>query len=170
MQESNEGNTTPLRRTIIALHRTAYRCAYTVLRGYWFVVRPRVTGAVCLLIHDQLVLLIRNTYGRAGWTFPGGMLGRRESPQLGVQREVQEEVGITLTTVQHLGQFTGRQAHRHDTVHVFLASVPNTTVQLDPGEILDARWYPLDALPPLSTYAQRAMQVWQGSFSLDKQN
>ena len=78
MQESNEGNTTPLRRIVIALHRTAYRWVYTVLRGYWFVVRPRVTGAVCLLIHDQLVLLIRNTYGRAGWTFPGGMLGRRE--------------------------------------------------------------------------------------------
>jgi len=148
---------------MIALHRTAYRWAYTVLRGYWFIARPRVTGVICLLIHNQSVLLIRNTYGRQGWTFPGGMLGRHESPDLGAQREVQEEVGITLQTVQHLGQFSGRLAHRYDTVHVFLASVPSASVTLDPGEIAEARWYPLDALPPLSTYAQRAMQIWQRS-------
>src|SRR5262249_6997927 len=96
-------------------------------------------------------------------TFPGGMLGRHESPELGARREVQEEVGITLHTIQHLGQFSGRLARRYDTVHVFLASVPNTSVTLEPGEILEARWYPLDALPPLSTYAQRAIQIWQES-------
>ncbi|MGE0821683.1 MAG: NUDIX hydrolase [Candidatus Binatia bacterium] len=136
---------------------------YAVARSYWFVVRPRVTGAVCLLVHEDTVLLIRNTYGRAGWTFPGGMLRRHEPPDLGVQREVQEEVGITVDTVQHLGQFTGRQAYRRDTVHVFAAWVSSPHVQIDPGEILEARWYSLTNLPPLSTYAQRALALWQNA-------
>ena len=147
----------------VSLRRAGYRCAYLLLRAYWFIVRPQVAGAVCLLVHDQALLLIRNTYGRQGWTLPGGMLQRREPPAVGVQREVQEEVGITLETVHKVGEFTGRQAYRHDTVHVFVAHVPNGTVELDPGEILEARWCPVADLPPLASYAQRAIHLWQRS-------
>jgi len=65
--------------------------------------------------------------------------------------------------VQSLGILTGRQAYRRDTVHIFVAQAPRATMHIDPGEILEARWFPITALPPLSLYAQRALQLWQSS-------
>ena len=148
---------------MIPLHRAGYRCAYALLRCYWFVLRPQVAGTLCLLVHEHNLLLIRNTYGRHGWTLPGGMMKRGEPPEVAMRREVQEEVGIVLDSVHGLGLFTGRQAYRRDTVHVFVAQVPSVVVSIDPGEIQEARWFPMAALPPLSLYAQRALQLWQAS-------
>ncbi len=145
----------------IPLLRAAYRCAYALLRLYWYIAEPQVRGALALLIHADQLLLIRNTYGRPGWTLPGGMMKRSEDPEAAMRREVQEEVGITTEAWQHLGVFTGRQAHRRDTIYIFTAQVPDPVIQIDPGEILDARWFPLADLPPLSTYAQRALALWQ---------
>lgn len=154
----------------IPLRRAGYRCAYTLLRGYWFLVRPRVAGVLCLIVHEHQLLLIRNTYGRQGWTFPGGMMKRGEFPEVAVRREVQEEVGITLDDVHVLGRFTGRQAYRRDTVHVFVAEAPTAAVHLDDGEILAARWFPMTALPLLSGYAERALQLWQPSLGTMPEN
>jgi 8-oxo-dGTP pyrophosphatase MutT (NUDIX family) len=145
------------------LRRFAYRCAYALLRVYWFLLRPQVRGTLCLLVHDRCLLLIRNTYGRHEWTFPGGGMKQGEVPEICVQREVQEEVGISVDQVVSLGVFTGRQAYRRDTVHVFVVQAPSAAVHIDPGEIVEACWFPLAALPPLSLYAQRALQLWQGS-------
>ena len=146
------------------LLRAGYRCAYTLLRLYWFVVQPRVRGALALLVHADQLLLIRNTYGRPVWTLPGGMMKRSEDPEVAMRREVYEEVGIaTDGLLQPLGVFTGRQAHRHDTIHIFVAQVPQVTVQIDPGEILDARWFPLAELPPVSTYTRQALALWQSA-------
>lgn len=154
---------------MITLRRAGYRCAYMLLRCYWFLVRPHVLGTLCLLVHAHQLLLIRNTYGRQDWTLPGGMMKRREDPELTIRREVHEEVGVHLDTVQSLGVLTGSQAYRRDTIHVFVAQAPSLAVSIDPGEILEARWFPLTALPPLSLYAQHALQRWQGSsFQSDK--
>jgi ADP-ribose pyrophosphatase YjhB (NUDIX family) len=146
----------------VPLLRAAYRCAYTLLRVYWFIVRPRVRGALALLIHADQLLLVRNTYGRRVWTLPGGMMKRREDPEAATRREVYEEVGIAVEGFRLVGVFTGRQAQRHDTIHIFTAEVSHPTVRTDPGEILDARWFALADLPQLSTYARRALALWQG--------
>jgi 8-oxo-dGTP diphosphatase len=143
------------------LLRTAYRCAYMLLRVYWFVVQPRMRGALALLIHADQLLLVRNTYGRRVWTLPGGMMKRNEDPEVAMRREVHEEVGILVEGLQLVGVLTGRQAQRHDTIHIFTAQVSQPVVHIDPGEILDAQWFPLTDLPRLSTYAQQALALWQ---------
>lgn len=145
----------------IPLLRAAYRCAYVLLRVYWFIVRPRVRGALALLVHADQLLLVRNTYGRHAWTLPGGMMKRSEDPEMAMRREVHEEVGISIDALQLVGVFTGRQAQRYDTIHIFAAQVAHPVLQIDPGEILDARWFPLSDLPRLSTYTRRALALWQ---------
>ena len=152
---------TGLMRLTISLRRAGYRFAYAVLRGYWFLLRPQVAGALCLIVHEHHLLLIRNTYGQSDWTFPGGMLKRGEAPEVAIRREVWEEVGMSLDAVHGLGLFTGRHAYRRDTIHVFAAQVPHAEVDIDFGEILEARWFPVAVLPPLSRYAKRALQLWQ---------
>jgi 8-oxo-dGTP pyrophosphatase MutT (NUDIX family) len=93
--------------TTVPLRQAGYRFAYTALRCYWFLVRPRVAGRLCLLVHEHQLLLIRNTYGSRAWTFPGGMIKRGETPEVSTQREVREEGGITgvethsLISAQH---------------------------------------------------------------------
>ena len=67
----DEWTNTLLMRISIPLLRAAYRCVYLLLRIYWFIVRPQVRGVICLLVHENHFLLIRNTYSRQSWTMPG---------------------------------------------------------------------------------------------------
>ena len=58
----------------------------------------RVTAA--LLVHNQKILIAqRNNTGRFAnkWEFPGGKIDPGETPQEGLQRELQEELGLTAT-------------------------------------------------------------------------
>jgi 8-oxo-dGTP diphosphatase len=58
----------------------------------------RVTAA--LLVHNQKILIAqRNNTGRFAnkWEFPGGKIDPGETPQECLQRELQEELGLTAT-------------------------------------------------------------------------
>jgi 8-oxo-dGTP pyrophosphatase MutT (NUDIX family) len=107
------------------------------------------------------MLLIRNTYGRQLWTVPGGGINPGEKPEEAVRREVCEEVGLLLGEVRSLGMFQGREDYRYDSVHVFSGQVEYPTCTIDPVEILEARWFAVNALPPLADYAQRAFRLWR---------
>lgn len=137
------------------------RCGYTALRMYWFLFRPAAAGVQCLIMCEGQVLLIRNTYGPRLWTIPGGGMQPGEQPEEAVRREVHEEVGITLGAVKFLGLFTGSDEYRRDTVYAFTASVRSQSHTIDPGEILEARWFSVNALPPLAGYAQQTVSLWR---------
>lgn len=58
----------------------------------------RVTAA--LLVHNQKILIAqRNNTGRFAnkWEFPGGKIDPGETPQEGLQRELEEELGLMAT-------------------------------------------------------------------------
>lgn len=52
-------------------------------------------GAVCVLEHDGEVLFLSQPH-RRGWSLPGGLLDRGETPAQAVTREVREEVGLAI--------------------------------------------------------------------------
>jgi ADP-ribose pyrophosphatase YjhB (NUDIX family) len=52
-------------------------------------------GAVCVIEHDEEFLVLWQPH-RRGWSLPGGLLGRGESPEDAVRREVHEEVGLDI--------------------------------------------------------------------------
>jgi 8-oxo-dGTP diphosphatase len=141
--------------------RLCMHCGYTGLRLYWFLFRPITVGVQCIVICDDKVLLIRTTYGHQLWTVPGGGIKQGETPEAAVRREVTEEVGITLNAVRSLGTFQGREDYRHDTVHVFTVHCDQPLCTTDPGEILEAQWFALDALPTLAPYAQQVFALWR---------
>jgi 8-oxo-dGTP diphosphatase len=59
-------------------------------------VAPSYTvGAVCLLQHEESFLVLWQPH-RRGWSLPGGLLGRGETPAQAVAREVAEEVGLQI--------------------------------------------------------------------------
>lgn len=47
---------------------------------------------------DGAILLVRHSYLRY-WSFPGGLLNRRERVEVGAARETYEEVGVRITLV-----------------------------------------------------------------------
>jgi len=92
------------------------------------------------------VLLVRQTYGRRSWELPGGGRQPRESLEQAVRREVREEIGVEVTTAELRGVYFEPSVDQHH-----FAFRCELVVGADPKpsspEILECRYWPLDALP-----------------------
>lgn len=60
------------------------------------------------------VLLVKHTYRQIKWSLPGGYLKAREHPIEGLEREVQEETGLTVSADHQLKLRTDRTTGRID--------------------------------------------------------
>jgi ADP-ribose pyrophosphatase YjhB (NUDIX family) len=141
--------------------RTLIQLIYPLLRLYWFLVRPKTFGVQCVIQHRDAILLVRNTYGRKQWTFPGGSIARAETADDAIRREVREEVGLRLQHLQRLGAFAATIDYKQDHVAVFAGVSPDRRVTIDRAEILEARWFQPQDLPPLAPAAARILAMWQ---------
>lgn len=118
-------------------------------------------GAVVLVRDDSgRLLLIRQPPGR-GWSLPGGLLGRGERPVDGARRELYEETGIHAPDLapaipNAIVHTDGRWVDL-----VFEGSVPSSVdLVVDGAEVLEAAWYPLDALPTLTAATARLLECY----------
>ena len=102
--------------------------------------RPR-RGAIGLLSRGVKYLVIRRAAGilKGGyWCFPGGHVERGETPRQAVQRELDEELGITVEPVERLGS-----VRVLDTNHVLAVwTVRHLSGEIHPAadEIAEVRW------------------------------
>jgi mutator protein MutT len=124
-----------------------------IVHSYGIVpVRKTETGLELLLIH---------MYGSAGgthWTFPKGRPEAGETPLESALRECKEEVGITPTHVytehpileRYTFMYQGEQIDK--TVTFFVGLVDNPEVTIQPEEIKEAMWVPLDTVSERLTY------------------
>jgi ADP-ribose pyrophosphatase YjhB (NUDIX family) len=109
---------------------------------------PHFMIGVVGIIRDEAgnILLLHHTYRETPWGLPTGFLERGEQPIDALSREIMEEAGLEvilapepviyaepsrpLLNIVYQGRFVGGQ---------FEAS----------AEVSQARWFPLDALPPM---------------------
>ncbi len=84
----------------------------------------RVQVAVGVLVGiDQSLLIQRRRDGTdcAGlWEFPGGKLEEGESPEIALQRELKEELGVSITDLSFLCRQEHDYAHAHVSLHTYL--------------------------------------------------
>lgn len=125
----------------------AYRGAYAALRSYWFFRRPDVDGVKCVLTDGDRVLLVRHTYGHRDWDLPGGAVRRGEAASAAATREMQEELGVTVSVWTDLGQVRARIDHRRDTMHCFHAELGDRSIRMDPCELSAVSWFSRRELP-----------------------
>jgi 8-oxo-dGTP diphosphatase len=115
-------------------------------------------GAMCVIERDDgRVLLVRQSY-RGGWAAPGGLLHRHEEPDVGARREVKEEIGVDVEPLGEPLVIVDVHARRIDVV--FRCSIPPPVPEefrLDSVEILEAGWFPKDALPEMQRETDEAL-------------
>ena len=129
-----------------------------------FVVR-RITpsfhvGSICVVERaDGHLLLVRQSYRRGGWGFPGGLLRRGEEPADAARRELCEELGIDVELQRPPVVVVDAGSRRVDVI--FTARLAQGSAEPEGSrhspEIADARWFPPDALPSLLPEATSAL-------------
>ncbi|MGC9667260.1 NUDIX hydrolase [Planosporangium sp. 12N6] len=159
------GQPPALRVLRLAAYRTFYRLPFPWRRRLVRWGSPHyIIGAVTIVRDADApppgrILLLRQPPS-SGWSIPGGLLNRGERPPAGAARELAEETGIRVdparlrpgvpNAVVHTG---GRWVDM-----VFEVSVPaDQALTIDEAEVHEAAWYPLDALPRLSTPTARLL-------------
>lgn len=122
--------------------------AYKVRRAILGALRIRTMGVKVLLFNpDGEVLLIRNSYGDTGrFLLPGGGVGRGESAAEAAIREVREELGVAAEQLEHAWTYQSTAEGKRDTIHLFRAVVSDP-IRIDQLEVVEARFFALDALP-----------------------
>lgn len=117
-------------------------------------------GSICVVERaDGHLLLVRQSYRRDGWGFPGGLMRRREDPADAARREVKEELGIDVELMGLPVVVIDSPMRRIDVVYnARLAggsAQPEAT--LHSPEITDAQWFPPAGLPELLPEATAAL-------------
>jgi len=120
----------------------------------------RFTATAGALIFDDRgrILLLEHVFRPdSGWGIPGGFLARGEQPEEGLRRELREEVGLELDSVELL--FV-RSLHRPRQIEIYFRARPKGEPQPRSFEIKRAEWFALDDLQPeLSKDHRRIIQL-----------
>ncbi len=74
---------------------------HEIKQGILSLIAKRTIGARILLVRDNHVLLVKHTY-QNGWYTIGAGVESRETPRFAIERELKEEVGVTLITPPEL--------------------------------------------------------------------
>jgi ADP-ribose pyrophosphatase YjhB (NUDIX family) len=92
-----------------------------LLRPIWRMRRGLTLGAQGVVIdQENRILLVRHSY-RPGWFFPGGGVEWNETIETALARELEEEVGVSLTEPAQLhGVFANFAGFPRDHIAVFV--------------------------------------------------
>ncbi len=143
---------------IAPLAASIWRVAPNWLRGAvtWMIngkVLVGVSGA--LLNEENQVLLLRHRFHNTRiWGLPGGWLSRGETVYDCWRREVNEELALDLSVEAILCH----RAFRHTLEFYLLGRIKGGRMRIDPVEILEARFFSSDDLPPMEPHVAKIIR------------
>src|SRR5207247_3733535 len=94
------------------------------------------------------VLLVKSVRGfsKGYWSVPGGFMDYGESPDVGVEREAEEEIGVDIVLDGllnvYVSGFPGKPAYTLG--FVYKGHLVSEAFRLKPDEIEDAAWFTVD--------------------------
>jgi NAD+ diphosphatase len=110
---------------------------------------PRVSPAMMALVtRGREILLARShRFVNGVYSALAGFVEPGETIEDCVRREVREEVGVEVDGIAYFGSQSW--AFPHSLMIAYTAEYAGGDIRLEDAEIADARWFALDALPPL---------------------
>ncbi len=140
-----------------------YRYGFPLIRIYWRLTGAKRYGVKVMAFNDAgALLLVRHAYGNsAAWMLPGGAIDRGETAEQAAPRELMEETALVAQQLTLFGHYFTQAEGKQDNVALFTARVEGAP-QIDAKELVEARYFPLDALPPETSPAtRRRIADWQ---------
>jgi 8-oxo-dGTP diphosphatase len=156
------------RQVRVYAYQIFYRMPGSLRRRLVRLIVPKYLVGAVTLVYDSnanepgRLLLLRQPPGHR-WGLPAGLLKRHEEPVVGAARELAEESGIKLDPRELKPAVPNAVVHVQGWVDtVFTTTVPAATTRLevDGAEVLEAAWYRLDALPPLTRNTAALLAVY----------
>jgi 8-oxo-dGTP pyrophosphatase MutT (NUDIX family) len=128
--------------------------AFRLRRRLWALLRLRTRGVKVMLFDPEgALLLVRHGYGRSDlYLLPGGGIQMFEPPERAARREIREELGCGVDGLVLVSTHFSAAEGKRDTVHLFTAR-PVGAPKPDGFELIEARFFPLDALPAATSPA-----------------
>lgn len=104
--------------------------------------------AGCIIQNDAgaILLLHRNTPSRTQWEIPGGKLEAGEPAEDAVRREIQEELGVSVTIDRFLGSKSFEQDGRVLDYHWYLGTITGTPQVMEPDTFDDLAYFTMEDL------------------------
>lgn len=132
--------------------------------------RPALTVDIVLLrswnAGIEVLLIERGHPPFAGhWALPGGFVGENEPLEDAARRELHEETGVEAVHLHQLAAFgdPGRDPRGWTVSVIFWAYLAHDAPIVRAGDdAADARWWPLNALPPLAFDHEEIMAKAKG--------
>jgi len=134
------------------------RFALSVLKVYWWVVRPFTVGVKAVIVNEKgEVLLVKHTY-QDGWHLPGGAVKKGESVSKGIEREIREEVGVIcrVTPRELKSVYYNQKFRKNDHISLFhIKEWQEIDENVSSIEIAESGFFALEDLPEDTTRATR---------------
>lgn len=118
--------------------------------------RPAVTADMIVLTDEsepKILLIQRGDEPFKGcWAFPGGFMNMDETTEQCAKRELKEETGLEIEEVQQVGAYsTVDRDPRGRTITVaYITQIPQILPVTGLDDAAEAKWWPINALPPLA--------------------
>ena len=122
-----------------------------------------------IIINDgQLLVMKRNKFGQQYYTLIGGGIDIGEDAETALRRELREETGLSVGTVQHV--FTEEAGDPYGTQYIFLCEYEGGEPLLSPDSseaqinqlgqnLYKPMWLPLGALPAAQFLSESLKQA-----------
>jgi len=110
---------------------------------------PNKQLTLVLLMDGKRILLgmKKRGFGAGRWNGFGGKVESNEAVEAAAKREVQEEVGITVTELKPVGLLTFSFEGQEQKLDVHLFTVSAWTDELTETEEMRPQWFAYDAIP-----------------------
>ena len=118
--------------------------------------RPAVTADSVVFCNgsDGLsVLLIEraNDPFKGCWAFPGGFMDMEENAEDCAKRELKEETGMEVRSLEYLGTFSEvNRDPRGRTITIAYYAVVEKSDVIGADDASQAKWFPIDSIPSLA--------------------
>jgi 8-oxo-dGTP diphosphatase len=118
--------------------------------------RPAVTADMIVLTDEsepKILLIQRGGEPFKGcWAFPGGFMDMDETTEQCARRELKEETGLEVGEITQVGAYSkvDRDPRGRTITVAYITRVPEPLPVQGLDDAAQAKWWPINALPPLA--------------------